>query len=116
MLARLLQAAASSAWWKRRAAIIFRRNQGLRLELLPSGAEYDPNFYGGVDELLPNDIPELIDGIECPDHGELWTTPLKATSEGDRVKMECVLPNLGLRYERWMRLRTTVRCSIFAIA
>jgi hypothetical protein len=42
---------------------------------LERGADYDSNFYGGIDELIPNDIPENIDGIDDPDHGELWTTP-----------------------------------------
>ncbi len=81
------------------------RNRGLRLEQLPSGTEYDPNFYGGIDELLPNDIPELIDGVECPDHGELWTLPLQWTFENERLKLEGVLPRFGLRYERWLSLR-----------
>src|SRR6266702_2984770 len=60
------------------------RNSKLKLESLPGGSEYDPNFYGGIDELLPNDIPEMINGICCPDHGELWTTSLTHVIEGDR--------------------------------
>jgi hypothetical protein len=32
-------------------------NARLKLEKLPAGSEYDPNFYGGIDELLPGDIP-----------------------------------------------------------
>ena len=61
-------------------------NRALPLRCEPAGSEYDPNFYGGIDELLPNDIPELIDGVNCPDHGELWTTPLAVQSE-DRPKL-----------------------------
>src|SRR5437868_3017339 len=60
-------------------------NPALRLELKPSGAEYDPNFYGGIDELLPNDLAEPINGVECPDHGELWTTPLHTEVVADRL-------------------------------
>jgi galactose mutarotase-like enzyme len=52
------------------------RNGNLRLEALPAGSEYDPNFYGGIDELLPNDLPETVAGVDLPDHGELWTTRL----------------------------------------
>lgn len=52
------------------------RNPNLRLAALSAGSEYDPNFYGGIDELLPNDLPETVDGVDLPDHGELWTTPL----------------------------------------
>jgi len=81
------------------------RNTSLRLELKSSGSEYDPNFYGGIDELLPNDIPEVIDGIDCPDHGELWTTSLAPEVSGDWLTLRGQLPKFGLVYEREMRLR-----------
>ncbi len=80
------------------------RNPKLRLERLPSGGEYDPNFYGGIDELLPNDIPEVINGIACPDHGELWTTPLEPTHRDGRLRLRGRLPLFGLGYEREMWL------------
>ena len=57
------------------------RNRALPLRREAAGSEYDPNFHGGIDELLPNDIPELIDGVDCPDHGELWTAPLAVQGE-----------------------------------
>ena len=47
------------------------KNPSLDLEKLPAGSEYDSNFYGGIDELLPNDMPEEINGVDFPDHGEL---------------------------------------------
>ena len=81
------------------------RNAGLRLELLKPGSQYDPNFYGGIDELLPNDIPEEINGINCPDHGELWTMALNWSCENEILKLEGILPRFGLRYERTMSLR-----------
>ena len=81
------------------------RNQTLRLQRLPSGSEYDPHFYGGIDELLPNDIPEKIDAVDCPDHGELWTTPLHSILDGDRLILQGELPLFGLNYERRMKLR-----------
>ncbi|PWU09833.1 MAG: hypothetical protein C5B50_26620 [Verrucomicrobia bacterium] len=93
------------------------RNSSLPLELKPSGTEYDPNFYGGIDELLPNDMPEVIDGVACPDHGELWTTALSWHCDGarsadslvrannTRLKFEGTLPRFGLKYERDMSLR-----------
>jgi hypothetical protein len=80
------------------------RNQGLELKLLPHGSEYDPNFYGGIDELLPNDIPERINGIDCPDHGELWTTPLTCQAEEQRAVLRGNLPRFGLAYQREMTL------------
>jgi hypothetical protein len=80
------------------------RNRNLRLECLPNGSEYDRNFYGGIDELLPNDIPEQIDGVQCPDHGELWTTALSRSIEGERLLLKGKLPRFGLTYERELRL------------
>jgi len=47
------------------------RNQALKLERLEPFSEYDPNFYGGIDELLPNDIPEEVNGVDSPDNGEV---------------------------------------------
>jgi galactose mutarotase-like enzyme len=80
------------------------RNPTLTLQALPPESPYDPNFYGGIDELLPSDLPETIDGIESPDHGELWTTPLTASAEGDTLVLSGPLPRWGLTYERRMRL------------
>jgi hypothetical protein len=81
------------------------RNRGLRLESKPSGTEYDPNFYGGIDELLPNDLAEPINGIDCPDHGELWTTALEHRVSENRLVTQGHLPRFGLHYERTMKLR-----------
>ena len=81
------------------------RNQSLTLRALPAGSEYDPNFYGGIDELLPNDIPETINGIDCPDHGELWTTRLSWRQDGERLVLEGRLAKCGLTYQREMSLR-----------
>src|SRR5689334_4011243 len=58
------------------------RNQAMPLARLAPGTEYDPSFYGGIDELLPNDIPETLHGLACPDHGELWTTALDWSADG----------------------------------
>jgi len=62
------------------------KNEKLSLKQLERGADYDSNFYGGIDELIPNDIPENIDGIDDPDYGELWTTPFgHLTAVNDRI-------------------------------
>jgi hypothetical protein len=89
------------------------RNHTLRLERLLPGSEYDPNFYGGVDELIPNDIPEKINDVDCPDHGELWTTPLSWKVEDERLLLQGKLPKFGLRYEREMSLRRDRSCLDF---
>ncbi len=81
------------------------RNRALPLQCLAAGSEYDPNFFGGIDELFPNDIPEEINGVPCPDHGELWTLPLDWRCDGERLKLAGTLPRFGLRYEREMSLR-----------
>lgn len=79
-------------------------NQHLELAVNEPGAEYDPNFLGGIDELIPNDIPENIDGIEYPDHGELWTTPLHYTIENNKVILSGKLKLSGLSYQKTIQL------------
>ena len=34
-------------------------------------------------KLLPNDIPEVIDGVAGPDHGKLWSPSLAPEVAGD---------------------------------
>ena len=55
----------------------------LPLRRVPAGTAYDPEFYGGIDEQIPCDGPETLDGVTYPDHGELWTQPLHASHEGE---------------------------------
>ncbi len=81
------------------------RNSRLSLAYLATGSEYDPNFYGGIDELLPNDIPETINGQASPDHGELWTLALESRVEGRSLTVSGVLPLSGLAYQRTMTMR-----------
>jgi hypothetical protein len=63
--------------------------------------------------LLPNDIPEAVDGVTYPDHGELWTTSLAAEISGDRLTLRGRLPRSGLAYEREIRLRPDEPCLDF---
>lgn len=81
------------------------RNTVVPLKRLPPGCDYDPHFYGGIDELLPNDMPEVINGVACPDHGELWTTRLEWKVQEDRLLLSGELSRFGLHYEREMMLR-----------
>lgn len=80
------------------------QNPRLQLEACAPDTPYDPNFYGGMDELLPTDLAETVNGIASPDHGELWTLPLNATAAGDALVLEGRLPRFGLEYRRQMRL------------
>lgn len=79
-------------------------NNSLPLEKLEPGADYDSNFWGGIDELLPNDIPETIDGIAYPDHGELWTTALDHVADKQQVILSGILPQSRLFYQKTVRL------------
>ncbi len=81
-------------------------NEKLKLGRLEIGTEYDPNFYGGIDELIPNDIPETLNGLECPDHGELWTMALDYKIDGEALVLTATLPITGLRYEKRVTLRS----------
>ncbi|MCC7476018.1 MAG: hypothetical protein IT425_11535 [Pirellulales bacterium] len=83
------------------------RNPRLPLERLPVGTAYDPNFFGGIDELLPNDGPLATADLTLFDHGELWTTPLECNTLGGAARLFGRLPHAGLSYERTIRLRAS---------
>ena len=80
------------------------RNINLIPEIYQPDADYDANFIGGIDELLPNDIPETIDSITYPDHGELWTTPLDYELYEDRISVFGKLKLSGLYYKKTILL------------
>lgn len=80
------------------------RNTGVPFEVLQRGADYDTNFFGGIDELLPNDLPETFDGITYPDHGELWTAPLDCVQDGATAVLSGRLSLSGLHYEKRITL------------
>lgn len=80
------------------------RNPRQRLRPLMLGASYDDHFVGGFDELLPNDIPERVNGESLVDHGELWTTPLQANMVDDALVLSGRLPITPLEYRKTLRL------------
>lgn len=80
------------------------QNENISLQQHLTGADYDTNFYGGIDELIPNDIPENIDGIDYPDHGELWTTPLYYETKQDSITVFGKLPLSELLYKKTVTL------------
>jgi hypothetical protein len=81
------------------------RNSRLRLRRCEPGSPYDPNFFGGIDELVPGDMPEEINSLPNPDHGELWTAALDYGIEDCELVLRGQLPICGLRYERRLYLR-----------
>ena len=79
------------------------KNEKLSLKQLEHSA-YDSNFYGGIDELIPNDIPENIDGIIIHDHGELWTTPLEYEMKEESLILSGTLSLSELFYKKIIKL------------
>lgn len=79
-------------------------NKNLLLQKQPTGADYDSNFIGAIDELLPNDMPETIDGINYPDHGELWTTALDHEEKDNSIIVHGKLALSGLQYSKTISL------------
>jgi hypothetical protein len=79
-------------------------NKNLSLKINTPGADYDSNFLGGIDELIPNDIPETIDGISYPDHGELWTSALDHEIDNNKIQVYGKLELSGLYYSRTVHL------------
>jgi len=49
-------------------------NPRLTAREVPFGSSYDDVFFGGWDELFPNDLPETLADEPFPDHGELWAS------------------------------------------
>lgn len=79
-------------------------NNDLPLQKCETGADYDSNFWGGIDELLPNDIPELVDHLSYPDHGELWTTALNCEVGENKIILHGIMSISGLLYEKEISL------------
>lgn len=82
------------------------RNTNLLLETHKAGADYDSNFFGGIDELIPNDLPENIDSVDYPDHGELWTTALDYELPREKITVFGKLALSGLYYKKTLSLAT----------
>lgn len=80
-------------------------NTNLLFDINQPGADYDTNFWGGIDELIPNDIPENIDANEYPDHGELWTTPLEYDLSNDKISVFGKLKLSELYYKKTVSLK-----------
>lgn len=77
---------------------------------VPFHSVYDDVFYGGWDELFPNDLPEQIGGEQLPDHGEVWTLPwsvavVRDTPEEAIVHLSVTTPISSARVEKWITLR-----------
>lgn len=79
-------------------------NKNLPLTIHQPGTDYDSHFWGGIDELIPNDMEEKIDGIDYPDHGELWTTALAYELANEKITVYGKLKLSGLNYTKTISL------------
>jgi hypothetical protein len=86
------------------------RNPRITPRPLPFHSTYDDVFFGGWDELFPNDLAEELGGERMPDHGEIWTLPWQSAFER-RTAAEATLhlwvdtPISACRVEKWLTLR-----------
>lgn len=77
---------------------------------VPFGARYDDVFFGGWDELFPNDMPEELAGEQMPDHGEIWSIPWHwaisaQTDDALTIHLWVETPISAVRFEKWITLR-----------
>ena len=93
------------------------RHSRLPLAHVEPGVAYDPNFTGGIDDIIPGDSPEVIDGLASPDHGELWSLALDSRVEGGALVLKGRLPVWGLdvrkRVTRGRRCRHSRKDGLF---
>ncbi len=84
------------------------QNSNLKLQASPFGSQYDDRFYGGIDELFPNDYPTSINGFALPDHGELWSRDWDYSMEkgayGWSIRMKLVLRVFPCEFEKHIYL------------
>jgi hypothetical protein len=83
----------------------------LKLRKLPFHSTYDDTFFGGWDELYPNDAPEEINGEKYPDHGEIWTMQWeyhieKMTEEEVTIHLWVETAISSSKVEKWITLKT----------
>ncbi|HWQ13791.1 MAG TPA: DUF5107 domain-containing protein [Roseiflexaceae bacterium] len=82
----------------------------IRPRPLPFHSTYDDVFFGGWDELFPNDLAEELGGERMPDHGEVWTLPWdyaleRVTPEEAVLHLWVETPISACRVEKWLALR-----------
>ena len=88
------------------------QNPRLIPHVVPSGTSYDDHFFGGWDELFPNDEPVIINGNAYPDHGELWTQPWRySIDEYSETRVTVHLWGFGsavnARIDKWITMNAS---------
>lgn len=97
--------------YKPRAKQLLWQNSRLKPRRLPFHSVYDDTFFGGWDELYPNDMPEMIRGEAEPDHGEIWTLPWSYAFEhttDDEITLHLWVetPISPSRIEKWITIKS----------
>ena len=76
----------------------------LQPRALSGFANFDDNFFGGWDEIFPNDEPEIIRATNMPDHGELWTLSWNHEVNGDTLHLWTDTPLSQCRWDKWISI------------
>jgi galactose mutarotase-like enzyme len=101
---------------RRLAREMLWQNAGLRLQRFPAGSGYDDHWLGGWDDVIPNDEPACVNGLDLPDHGELWSATFDVVSHrSESITMRANCPVAGLVVEKRISLeddRIRVRYTI----
>lgn len=76
---------------------------------VPFAAPYDDHFSGGWDECFPCDAAFTLDGVEYPDHGEIWSLPstldtIESTPITATIRLTTHAPVTGARFDKWLTL------------
>jgi galactose mutarotase-like enzyme len=74
------------------------------------GSSFDDAFFGGWDEVFPNDAPVTLESISYPDHGEVWTAVcdwrvVEQSIEQVTIALTCTGAVTGASIERHLTLR-----------
>ena len=92
------------------------RNHRVPIGPVDRGAEYDDVWQGGFEELFPNDAPTTREGVDYPDHGELWSIPWEVVEAGSgSVTLSVVGPTTGVRVAKTFSVvgpKLTVRYTL----
>jgi len=74
------------------------------------GENFEDVFFGGWDELFPNDMAEELSGRAQPDHGEVWSLPWDSRVEDAAgevtVHMWVTTPISNCKVEKWITLKS----------
>lgn len=79
-------------------------NTVLPVQMQECGVDYDSHFLGAIDELIPNDMMEIMESIDYPDHGELWTIALEYSKTDDKITVKGLLSLSGLHSSKAIHL------------